>query len=135
MNRRLNKRGFTLVELIIVIVILAVLAALAVPQFVNATKDAEESTLAGDLAVLRNSVNLYYHQHGSIYPGEKKIDGTGTDTIVADNPVAFETQLTTYSDKTGKTNAAVDRTNYPYGPYLANGIPANPIHYSQHVTY
>ena len=124
---RKKRNGFTLVELVIVIVILGILAAAAVPQFIDSTKDAEDSTLAGNLAVLRNAVNLYYHQHASEYPGARKTDGLGLDTVAADNPVAFQTQLTQYTDKTGKTNASLDRANYPLGPYLFTGIPQNPV--------
>ena len=124
---RKRRDGFTLVELVIVIVILGILAAAAVPQFIDSTKDAEDSTLAGNLAVLRNAVNLYYHQHTSEYPGAKKTDGTGTDTVAVDNPAAFQDQLTQYTAKDGETSADLDRVNYPLGPYLFTGIPQNPV--------
>lgn len=124
--RRTKERGFTLVELIIVIIILGILAALGIPQFIDSTKDAEESTLSGDVAVLRNAIALYYHQHSATYPGAVKVDGTGTATAAADNPVAFVDQLTKYTDKDGKVSAALDRANYPYGPYLVNGMIVNP---------
>ena len=126
-KRMQSEFGFTLVELIIVIIILGILAALAIPQFVSSTKDAEESTLAANLAVLRNAINLYSVQHSSTLPGAKKVDGSGTNTSAGDNPAAFNDQMLTYTDKTGKTNATLDRTNYPFGPYLSNGIPDNPI--------
>jgi prepilin-type N-terminal cleavage/methylation domain-containing protein len=122
-----TKRGFTLVELIIVIIILGILAALAIPQFVSSTKDAQEATLKGNLAVMRNAISLYYHQHSSNYPGAKKVDGSGTDTVAGDNPAAFVGHLTTNSDATGKTSANLDRTNYPFGPYMMSGIPVNPL--------
>lgn len=122
-----RRDAFTLVELMIVIVILGILAALAVPQFVSSTKDAEEATLAADLAVLRNAINLYYHQHSSNYPGAKKESGDGTDTDGAANPAAFNNQMSQYTDKTGKTSADLDRANYPFGPYLATGLPDNPL--------
>lgn len=120
-----RSKSFTMVELIIVILILGILAAIAIPQFISATSDAKTATLQANLAVVRNSINLYYHQHNATMPGAKKVDGTGVDTVAGDNPVAFVNQLTIYTDATGKTNASLDRTLYPYGPYLVNGIPTN----------
>jgi len=126
-NSRKEEGGFTLVELIIVIIIIGILAALAIPQFVSSTRDAQEATLSGDLAVMRNAINLYYHQHSSTYPGAVKEDGTGAATGAADNPGAFINQLSQYTNEQGQTSATLDRVNFPFGPYLMRGIPDNPL--------
>ena len=44
MIQRKNKKGFTLVELVIVIAVLAILAAVAVPTVTNVINDANENT-------------------------------------------------------------------------------------------
>ena len=41
--RNLKKKGFTIVELVIVIAVIAVLAAVLIPTFVNLTKKANQS--------------------------------------------------------------------------------------------
>ena len=43
-----NKKGFTIVELVIVIAVIAILAAVLIPTFSNVIKDAKESAIAAD---------------------------------------------------------------------------------------
>jgi len=58
-TRNLARRGFTLIELVVVILILAILAALIVPRVVGRTDDAKRAKAASDIQTLRNSVQLY----------------------------------------------------------------------------
>ena len=54
-----NKKGFTLVELLIVIVILGILAAIVIARFAGATKESKESNLKGNLRTLRSSLETF----------------------------------------------------------------------------
>lgn len=122
-----NQKGFTLVELLIVVIILAVLAAIVVPQFGSSTEDANISTLKANLASLRSTVEVYYQQHNSRYPGAfLASDGT---TASADGtcPAAFLDQLTLYTDKNGKTSG-LKTAVFKYGPYVKDDtLPTNPF--------
>ncbi len=53
------KRGFTLVEILIVVIILGILAAIVIPQFTNASTEARNSSLASTLQAIRSQFQLY----------------------------------------------------------------------------
>jgi len=60
MNRQPRaRRGFTLIELVVVILILAILAALIVPRVVGRTGDAKRAKAATDISTLRSLVNTF----------------------------------------------------------------------------
>lgn len=125
--KKKSESGFTLVELIIVIIILGILAALAIPQFITSTGDAQLATLQSNLAVLRNQINLYYHQHGSVYAGvNDENGGAGLGGVGLNDPALIQ-QLTQYSSMTGDAAATLNRATHPFGPYFLNGIPDNPM--------
>jgi general secretion pathway protein G len=65
---RTPKRGFTLIEILIVVIILGILAAIVIPQFSNASNDARKSSLASTVQTLRSQVALYKLQHGDALP-------------------------------------------------------------------
>ena len=62
-----KKRGFTLVELLVVVIIIAILAAIAIPKFTNASLRSKESSLRGELKMLRDGIELYKNDTGG-YP-------------------------------------------------------------------
>lgn len=56
---RKNRKGFTLVELIIVIAILAILAAVAIPNFIGLTKEANRGKNIGNATSIVSAINTY----------------------------------------------------------------------------
>ncbi|MGQ9454324.1 MAG: prepilin-type N-terminal cleavage/methylation domain-containing protein [Armatimonadota bacterium] len=65
--RKARRRGFTLVELLVVIVVLAVLAAIVLPKFMDSSRRSKESALRSDLKLLRNAIGLFFTDTGT-YP-------------------------------------------------------------------
>jgi MSHA pilin protein MshA len=55
-----TRKGFTLIELIMVIVIIGILAAVAVPKFVNLRKDAQKAQCMGSAAAIKTAISNYY---------------------------------------------------------------------------
>ena len=63
-----NKRGFTLVELMVVLTVIALLLSVVVPDYVGRMKRAEEAVLQENLTVMRDALDKHYADAGS-YPG------------------------------------------------------------------
>lgn len=58
MRTRVSK-AFTLVEILIVVVILGILAAIVIPQFTNASQEAQIGNVQTQLQTLRSQVELF----------------------------------------------------------------------------
>ena len=69
MKLRRNKKGFTIVELVIVIAVIGVLAAILIPTFVNLNSKASDAALKSDLAAVYSS---YIADAADGYVGEEK---------------------------------------------------------------
>lgn len=116
-----GKRAFSLVELVIVIVIIGIIAAIAIPRVSRGSKSAGESSLASNLAILRNAVELYSTEHNGVFPG-----AVGDGVASANTEQCFINQLTLYTDDKGKSSDTKDATHV-FGPYLRKGIPPLPV--------
>jgi len=55
-----KRKGFTLIELIIVFTLIGILVGLGLPQYRNAVKRAREAVLKEDLYQMRELLNQYY---------------------------------------------------------------------------
>ncbi|MEX2670995.1 MAG: prepilin-type N-terminal cleavage/methylation domain-containing protein [Phycisphaeraceae bacterium] len=104
-----RRSGFSLVELVIVVAIIAIIGAIAIPRMSRGAAGAADSALIGDLAVLRNAIELYAAEHNGDFP----------------DAATFEAQLTEFTDADGATSATKDATHI-YGPYIRR-IPPLPV--------
>src|SRR6476619_6054969 len=119
MTRTQTRKGFTLIEILIVVIILGILAAIVIPQFTNASKEAKQSSLVTMVQSLRSQIALFKLQHNDYLPGTNPLNGATFDQAV------FWNQMTLFSDVNGATQATKD-TQYDKGPYMQS-IPKNPL--------
>ncbi|MBX2851527.1 MAG: prepilin-type N-terminal cleavage/methylation domain-containing protein [Phycisphaeraceae bacterium] len=112
--RKLVRKGFTLVEILIVVVILGILAAIVIPQFTNASDAAKASSAVSQLQTLRSQVELYKNQHNNKYP-------TGTNGLLTEG--WDWTKLTSRTNIDGEVGTSTD---HRFGPYMQQ-VPKNPF--------
>ena len=60
MSIKLNQRGFTLVELVIIIVVLGILAAVAIPKYQDLSTEAKEASCRSSLGGLPSGITIFY---------------------------------------------------------------------------
>ncbi len=63
-----NKKGFTLVELMIVVVILGILVAIAVPIYMAVTNNAKKNSCHSNLRIMA-SIGVQYYLNNDSYDG------------------------------------------------------------------
>ncbi len=59
MHKLLGKKGFTLVEIMIVVAIIGLLAAIAIPNFVKARESAQTNACISNLKQIEGAIVLY----------------------------------------------------------------------------
>lgn len=63
-SRRMNNRGFSLIELLLVLVILSVLAALIMPRFTNRSEKARITAAGADIRTIETALKTFEIDNG-----------------------------------------------------------------------
>ena len=106
-----HRRGFTLVEIMIVVAIIALLASISVPGFLRARKRSQASRIVNDLRPIDSAIDQY-----AIENNKKTGDPVGT----ADWTAYMKRGSTLYV--TGK-----DLFGNPYGSQSIDSLPKAPL--------
>jgi prepilin-type N-terminal cleavage/methylation domain-containing protein len=86
---KLNKKGFTLIELVIVIIIIAILAAVAVPRFRDLATQARIASERATVTAVRQAITIYraYNELNDITPRlPARLDFAAAGAATDDNP-------------------------------------------------
>ena len=117
-----NKKGFTLIELVMVIVILGVLAAVAIPRFVDLKSSATSAVFDGVGAAIRGQITMNHAKYlinSSGYEGTDiaaSIDTSGIDSVTASAAtgdvtitatIGSDTRAWNYTARSGNTPASI----------------------------
>lgn len=112
---RNKKKGFTLVELIVVIAIIGVLAAIIVPTTLHFVNQGRQEAANTELSEIKNAVNNGLTSGGACTPAgiqailaAASITGTGSDNTVT--ITITSTQITFTSDYEGVTTTPINLT-------------------------
>jgi type IV pilus assembly protein PilA len=92
-----SKKGFTLVEIMIVVVIIGLLAAMAIPAFQKVRETSQEKTIRNNLRQLASGADQYFLENGKT-------------TVTSANIVGSENYVKEFDDVAGETYPATITT-------------------------
>ena len=110
MIKKTSKKGFTLVEIMIVVVIIGLLAAMAIPAFQKVRKTSQDKTILNNLRQLSAAAQQYFLEQGVTQVTSANLVGTATDKYIKSiNTVrgeSYQSPLTAVQTRISASSAA-----------------------------
>lgn len=120
----MNRKGFTLIELILVIAILGILAISALPRFLNLSTNAQQASRDGVVGAVRAGIALYRANDmvttggSGSYPASLDVNANGSVCTTCFNAVLANGVTSNNWTRTTATayvfNDGTSTTNYTY---------------------
>ena len=86
----MKRKGFTLLELMIVVAILGLLSVISIPKFAELLERSREGATKGNISALRSAISIYYSQNEGVWPVDLT---TSFSNFIAAIPPAKATPL------------------------------------------
>ena len=81
-----NRKGVTLIELLIVVLILAALSAIAIPRISQSAENAKIKACASNIDIINSAIELYYAEHDE-YPTDLTVITNDTSIFPDGAPI------------------------------------------------
>ncbi|MGC8722242.1 MAG: type II secretion system protein, partial [Caldisericaceae bacterium] len=108
-----NRKGFTLVELVIVIAILGILALYAVPKYQGLVEEARSSQAQAQVGTVRSALGIYYAKNHGVYPATLCDTSNPPKSDLFAEGVVPQVEATNANGSVIRSNAVVNVTHYP----------------------
>lgn len=112
MKKLISKKGFSVVELVIVLAVIALILSITVPNFRSMQQEGSLTKAEGDLDTIKIAVTSYWRNNSKAYPANIHTALTSTNpaviTKVLTDPWVSDAATGTYAYTTGSDSAFGD---------------------------